>query len=80
MQQAILALHWLLQDIYGLINNVTQACSDSKRTLQCIYALCDGTKQSVANVPDVQTFANNGTGIVNASLVYQQIRVHLLIQ
>ena len=78
MQQAILALHWLLQDIYGLIDNVTQACSDSKQTLQCIYSLCDGTEQSVANLPDIQIFAKNGTGIVNASLVYQHVQLHLL--
>ena len=79
MQQAILALHCLLQDICGLIDDLTQASSDSKQTLQCIYALCDGTEQSVANVPDVQMFASNGTGIVNNSLVYQHVQLHLLV-
>ncbi|DBB08675.1 TPA: hypothetical protein ACH3X3_008211 [Trebouxia sp. C0006] len=49
------------KDICGLIDDLTQASSDSKQTLQCIYALCDGTEQSVANVPDVQMFASNGT-------------------
>ncbi len=80
MQQAISALHWLLQDIYGLVDNLTQACSNSKQTLQCIYALCDGTKESVANVPDIQIFANNGTGIVDDPCVYQHIQLHLLVQ
>jgi hypothetical protein len=80
MPQAILALHCLLQDICGLIDDLTQASSDSKQTLQCIYALCDGTEQSVANVPDVQIFASNGTGIVNNSLVYQHVQLHLLVQ
>ena len=73
MQQALSALHSLLQDIYGLIDNLTKACSESKQTLQCINALCDGTRQSVAHVPDVQIFASNGTGTVNDSLVHQHI-------
>ncbi|DBA96184.1 TPA: hypothetical protein ACH3X1_015662 [Trebouxia sp. C0004] len=47
--------------IHGLIDSLTQSGSNSKQALQCIYALCEGTKQSVANVPDVQIFASNGT-------------------
>ncbi len=80
MQQAILALHWLLQDVHGLIENLTQAGSDSKQALQCIYALCDGTEQSVANVPDVQMFASNGTGTVNDSFVFQHVQLQLVHQ
>ncbi|DBA68816.1 hypothetical protein WJX79_004849 [Trebouxia sp. C0005] len=49
------------KDIYGLIDDLTQAGSKSKQALQCIYALYDGTKQSLADVPDVQMFASNVT-------------------
>lgn len=49
------------KDKYGLIDNLIQAGSDSKQALQCMYALCGGTKASVADVPDVQIFASNGT-------------------
>lgn len=49
------------KSIHGLIDSLTQAGSDSKQALQRMYALCDGTKQSVADVPDVQIFARNGT-------------------
>ncbi len=79
MQQAISALHWLLQDIYGLIDNLTKACSESKHTLQCINALCDGTRQSVEHVPDAQIFASNSRGTVNDSRVHQHIQLLLLV-
>ncbi|KAA6417619.1 MAG: hypothetical protein FRX49_12411 [Trebouxia sp. A1-2] len=59
------------KDIYGLIDDLTQAGSKSKQALQCIYALYDGTKQSLADVPDVQMFASNVTGGGRADQIAQ---------
>lgn len=63
-----------------MIDDLTQAGSKSKQALQCIYALYDGTKQSLADVPDVQMFASNVTGSANNPHVYQHIQLRLLVQ